>query len=181
MNLPKLKRIETHLYGLGVFADEDILAGTLIDSFNGSFAPSLSASQLPTSTTGFDGRHAIQCARYIWRDGKKNGFARYLAHSCEPNCGIVGRFNIISMRNIKKGEELTWDYAMTEVSDAQMKCLCGSSNCRGLIGSLEYLNESQFRDFVIRNRGFISKWILEENQRNILEIYGYLYNLLARG
>ncbi len=163
MALPRVERRETHTYGLGVFAREDILAGTLIDEFNGDeFVSAPSASLLPTSDTGFDGRHAIQCGKTLWRDGKIDGIARYLAHSCNPNCGIVGFFKLVTMRNIKAGEELTWDYAMTEASDARINCLCGASDCRGIIGSYLYLTPEQWVDFVVRCRGYISHWLLDE-------------------
>ena len=157
----KVERHETHTYGLGVFAREDIMAGTLIAEFDGEFANALSASTLPTSDTGFDGRHAIQCGRYLWRDGKIDGIARYLAHSCNPNCGIVGYFKIVTMRNIRSGDELTWDYAMTEASNARIECLCGAPNCRGIIGSYLYLTPEQWIDFVVRCRGYISHWLLD--------------------
>ena len=65
------------------------------------------------------------------------------------------------MRNIKAGEELTWDYAMTEASDARIECLCGAPNCRGIIGSFLYLEHDQLIDFVIRCRGYISHWLLD--------------------
>ncbi|MFN9901186.1 MAG: SET domain-containing protein-lysine N-methyltransferase, partial [bacterium] len=35
-------------------------------------------------------------------------------HSCEPNCGTLGTSSVIAMRDIETGEELTFDYAMTD-------------------------------------------------------------------
>jgi SET domain-containing protein len=43
----------------------------------------------------------------------KENTARYINHSCRPNCeaeGPKGRIYILSTRNIKAGEELTYDY-----------------------------------------------------------------------
>ncbi|XP_066928719.1 uncharacterized protein [Clytia hemisphaerica] len=66
------------------------------------------------------------------------GPARYINHSCDPNCvaeiiSIEGRKRIIiiSSRRIEKGEELTYDYKF-DLEDDSMKisCLCGSTNCR---------------------------------------------------
>jgi hypothetical protein len=54
-------------------------------------------------------------------------------HSCNPNTAYVG-LNVVSLRNIMKGEELTLDY--TTFLDERMEpfvCNCGAENCMGLI------------------------------------------------
>ncbi|MEO7924364.1 MAG: SET domain-containing protein-lysine N-methyltransferase [Chitinophagaceae bacterium] len=54
-------------------------------------------------------------------------------HSCDPNTAFDG-LNVLAVKHIKKGEELTLDYA--EFLDDNMEpfqCRCGASNCRGLI------------------------------------------------
>ncbi|KAL8467061.1 hypothetical protein ACS0TY_035953 [Phlomoides rotata] len=72
----------------------------------------------------------------------KGNLGRYINHSCDPNCRTekwmvngevcVGLFAI---RDIKKGEELTFDYNYVRVfGAAAKKCVCGSPNCRGYIG-----------------------------------------------
>jgi hypothetical protein len=55
-------------------------------------------------------------------------------HSCQPNTAYDG-LNVIALRNIKKGEELTLDYA-SMLDDENMEpfeCRCGSRKCRGLV------------------------------------------------
>jgi hypothetical protein len=70
--------------------------------------------------------------------------ARFLNHSCDPNCktqkwGVRSeqKLGIFAARNIKKDEELTYDYQY-EVPNSDItslaKCLCGSSNCRRYLG-----------------------------------------------
>ncbi|KAL3845491.1 hypothetical protein ACJIZ3_002894 [Penstemon smallii] len=72
----------------------------------------------------------------------KGNLGRYINHSCDPNCRTekwmvngevcVGLF---AVRNIKKGEEVTFDYNYVRVfGAAAKKCVCGSPNCRGYIG-----------------------------------------------
>jgi hypothetical protein len=61
----------------------------------------------------------------------------FFNHSCEPNAGIKGQIFLIAMRDIRKGEEVTFDYAMClhetkEARQYRMKCRCESPNCRGL-------------------------------------------------
>ena len=66
-------------------------------------------------------------------------------HSCEPNCGLGGQITFVAMRDIQRGEELTFDYAMTDGDFRGMhkesmnqwgddiECFCGSPNCRRII------------------------------------------------
>lgn len=68
--------------------------------------------------------------------------ARFINHSCDPNCEAVGeksRIFIEALRAIKSGEELTYDYAYerekntTEEDEKLYVCHCGSPKCRGTI------------------------------------------------
>jgi len=76
-------------------------------------------------------------------------------HSCNPNCGIrnnsFGGFDFIAMRDIAEGEEITWDYAISEyVSMAGVSCRCGSPDCRGTFGGWSTLPEpirKKYSDF----------------------------------
>ncbi|CAH8559213.1 unnamed protein product [Heterobilharzia americana] len=67
------------------------------------------------------------------------GLARYINHSCDPNCTaeILNCDNsnhivIIANKNIEKGDELTYDYKFDLEEDRwdRIPCLCGSANCR---------------------------------------------------
>ena len=63
----------------------------------------------------------------------------YINHGCDPNVGFGGQIFMIAMRNIKKDEEIVYDYAMVMCSNEdsnsyfKIKCLCGSKKCRGYI------------------------------------------------
>lgn len=56
-------------------------------------------------------------------------------HSCEPNCGFGGQIFIVAMRNIKAGEQLTFDYAMVlgDKTKYRLRCHCGSKMCRKFV------------------------------------------------
>lgn len=59
-------------------------------------------------------------------------------HSCNPTCGFRGQITLVSRRDLMPGDEVTYDYAMTDVGVAEekwlaMKCFCGSTNCRKFI------------------------------------------------
>ncbi|CAL5057754.1 unnamed protein product [Urochloa decumbens] len=72
----------------------------------------------------------------------KGNLGRFINHSCSPNCRtekwmVNGEvcIGIFAMRNIKKAEELTFDYNYVRVSGAApQKCFCGTAKCRGYIG-----------------------------------------------
>ena len=77
-------------------------------------------------------------------DGRRGGNdARFINHSCDPNCEIVitrGRVYIHALRDIPEGEELSYDYwYITDESytldDLRRiyPCRCGSSKCRGTL------------------------------------------------
>ncbi len=67
------------------------------------------------------------------------GIAAFINHSCAPNCEpdeIGGRVWIFALRNIKAGEELTYDYNLYdgELNDKSI-CHCKAKNCRGTMYS----------------------------------------------
>ncbi|XP_010533983.1 PREDICTED: histone-lysine N-methyltransferase ASHH2-like [Tarenaya hassleriana] len=74
--------------------------------------------------------------------GAKGNLGRFINHSCYPNCRtekwmVNGEIciGIFALRDIKKEEELTFDYNYVRVFGAAgPKCYCGSSRCRGYIG-----------------------------------------------
>lgn len=60
--------------------------------------------------------------------------AWHMNHSCNPNVGFDAHDNFVAMKNIKKGEELTWDYGFDESNHAfRMKCACGAKKCRKVV------------------------------------------------
>jgi hypothetical protein len=64
--------------------------------------------------------------------------AMLLNHSCEPNLGVRENqwcaYDFVALLGIDVGEELVFDYAMTEHAlVAPLSCLCGSAACQGEI------------------------------------------------
>ena len=57
----------------------------------------------------------------------------YSNHSCDPNLGIRGEITFVAIRNIRVGEELTHDWAMTDDDDYSVECSCGAGNCRKIL------------------------------------------------
>jgi hypothetical protein len=62
-----------------------------------------------------------------------HGTAMFINHSCDPNCEteeIDGRVWIQAIRDIKAGEELTYDYHLYDGDDDEARCNCGAASCR---------------------------------------------------
>lgn len=62
--------------------------------------------------------------------------AKYINHSCEPNCEadfVRGRIWIVALRDIEPGEELCYDYGYDMDQFFDHPCLCGAPSCIGYI------------------------------------------------
>ncbi|KAK8176453.1 hypothetical protein BC567DRAFT_89958 [Phyllosticta citribraziliensis] len=73
-------------------------------------------------------------------DGFRGNIARFVNHSCNPNCRMEKwtvngevRMALFADRYIMTGEELTWHYNFESYGQEQ-PCYCGSVNCAGVIG-----------------------------------------------
>jgi SET domain-containing protein len=148
MDSPKIKLKRTKKFGLAVFATKKIKKNEAIAQFDGKYYPE------NAEWTKFINDHVIQCAPKLWRDS--DGIAKFINHSCEPNCGIKRKFNVVAMRDIKKGEQITWDYEMTENSSWWvLKCKCGSPICRKRIGAYKNMPAEIRKKY----KGYISSWL----------------------
>lgn len=68
---------------------------------------------------------------------------RYMNHSCDPNTWFDGPDTLIARRDIHPGEEVTYDYAMTEIAgNLDIPCSCGSPLCRGRVTCRDHLDPS---------------------------------------
>ena len=74
--------------------------------------------------------------------GQRGNAARWINHSCAPNCEAVdegGRIYIEAIRRIRAGEELGYDYNITleerhtAAERRRWECLCGARICRGTL------------------------------------------------
>ncbi|XP_062516444.1 histone-lysine N-methyltransferase ASH1L-like isoform X2 [Corticium candelabrum] len=95
-------------------------------------------------------------------DGHNMGSkARFVNHSCEPNCEMqkwsvngVDRMGLFALRDIAAEEELTYDYNFDPLDNEPQKCLCKSAKCRGYIGSRNGRSKRSVllgREFIFRN------------------------------
>jgi uncharacterized protein len=144
---------DSRIHGRGVYALRAIREGERIIEYRGERITWRQADRRPPSDpddphhTFFfsldDGRHVI--------DANVGGnSARWINHSCEPNCETEesedGRVYIQAMRDIRRGEELSYDYRLivdgrvTPTLKRQYQCRCGSTQCRGTMLDLKKHN-----------------------------------------
>ena len=137
--MPLIQVRQSAVHGRGVFAARPIRKGRRIIEYTGRRVAwkSIPADVNGTHTFLFginDGTDVI--------DPEIGGNeARWINHSCDPNCEAIeeddGRVFIHALRNIRAGEELSYDYQLqvdepiTRAVKAESACHCGSSNCRG--------------------------------------------------
>ncbi len=114
-----------------------ILAGETVAAFGGGCISGATLAALPPDQQG----RSIQIDEDLYMAGSvfADG-ADMVQHSCSPNCGIVSGVLVVAMYNIGEGDELTYDYAMTDGSVAdEFECRCGAANCRGRITGNDWM------------------------------------------
>ncbi len=120
--------------GTGVFARELIKKGTLVAVWGGVVLTRQELRAIVRRYPGF--RYPVQINTNFWigpLSYKELDEGEYFNHSCEPNCGVFGSNMLVAMRDINSGEEITFDYSMTDSQDLKMVCHCGTSSCRKII------------------------------------------------
>ncbi|MEX0287766.1 MAG: tRNA-dependent cyclodipeptide synthase [Flavobacteriaceae bacterium] len=141
---------ESQIDKKGLIARRRIFAGEIVYSVSGTIIDCPTRYTFPISNClyidpyGFDGQ--------------------YQNHSCSPNCGIRNRNQIVALRDIEKGDEITIDYAMigfsygNEISPEELFCNCGSPECRGRLGCFQELPLEKRSKY----EGFISSYLTVE-------------------
>lgn len=124
--------------GYGIYASRDIKEGEIIFKGEGK-AQRIITKRFVEKNWNEDEKMHFRRYAYpvseelfiLWDDDPSEWAPQN--HSCEPNSMYDG-LNEIAIKNIKKGEELTLDYAQfLDENMEPFQCQCGSSKCRGLI------------------------------------------------
>jgi hypothetical protein len=129
------------IHGNGVFARRKIPAGTRIIEYKGeriNWKEALRREALKETESTHTFLFSLEDGRVI-DGGRRGNDARWINHSCEPNCEAReedGRIFIYALRDIARGEELNYNYGLvlderyTPALKRAYACLCGSPNCR---------------------------------------------------
>lgn len=121
--------------GKGLFAKEKILKDEIVVDFSKGPGKILKDKEFKKFfDSGYDyGIQVEEDAIFAATGDEELEEADFINHSCNPTCGIKDSLKIVAMRDIEIGEEITFDYAMSESTPYSIKCECGSKNCRKLI------------------------------------------------
>lgn len=156
---PRLEVRDTGAKGRGIFALEPIRAGELIAAWGGTVVPAALMHLVSTELT----KLSVQIEDDLYLVEDRPGPGVYINHSCDPNAGIAGSHLLVAMRDIAPGEEVCFDYAMTDGSPYdEFECACGAANCRGRITG----NDWRLSELWQRYDGFFSLYL----QRRIAQL-----------
>jgi hypothetical protein len=162
---PSLEVRTTRKYGKGVFTKKNIRKDSLLAIFGGHIYTIKEEKNIPEEIRD----NGLQIHDNIVIgiiNNKEIEDAIYFNHSCEPNSGFKGQLLLISMKDIKKDEQITFDYSMvlssSKKNSYKMKCLCGSKNCRGIIDEEGWKNPKLQKKY----KGYF-QWYLEEKIKKL--------------
>jgi uncharacterized protein len=140
--LPLVQVRRSRVHGNGVFALRRIRKGTRVIEYTGERVSHKEADRRYEMHDPHDNHTFlfILDERTVIDAGVGGNEARFINHSCEPNCESVienNRIYIYATRTIEPGEELAYDYQIQREEgdppnvDAIYGCRCGAPACRG--------------------------------------------------
>ncbi len=157
---PKIEKKESQKSGYGLFAKKDIAKNEVVIDFSqgpGRFISNQEMEELYKKHYDYGIQTGDNMFFAATDDGELEA-ADFLNHSCDPNCGIKNFLMIVAMRDIKSGEEITFDYAMSESSDFSMPCACAALDCRKMITG----NDWKMPKLQQKYKGYFSDYLQEK-------------------
>ena len=143
---PPIITRRSKVQGRGVFATRDVTEGERIVEYTGARISSDQADAQSPDDDRLRRHHTFLFAvdAEVVIDGAEGGNdARFINHSCDPNCEVVitrGRVFIHAIRDIPVGSELFYDYWYVTDESYTLEdlrriypCRCGSAACRGTL------------------------------------------------
>jgi hypothetical protein len=135
MKLYKVKK--SNIDNRGLYAAKNIKAGTIVIHYKGKLITKKETEKNPK----YDNDKAIYLFnlnnRYDMDGDFSYNTARLINHSCSPNCEVDGKglkLWIYALKDIKKGEELSYDYGFGyDENYKDFICKCRAKNCCGYI------------------------------------------------
>lgn len=145
--------------GFGIVAKKNFLAGDILFEIKGKIISCDVGDGLDEETRSNTFRFDEE--KYL---SPKGEIADFLNHSCEPNSGVIKKNKklfLVAILDIKKGEEIVFDYSTIIASDDiwKMKCSCGADNCRKIIKKFNTIPK-KIKDKYI-NLGIVPEHILD--------------------
>lgn len=150
----------------GVFASEFIPIGTLIWRL--------------TETKKYSKEEWEKLPEEIKKDAYPNSDGDFVVatgkgeswnHSCDANTWWTGDNELSARRDIQKDEELTYDYATTDIDETKgtdiaydWECECGSKNCRKILHWNDILNPDIYKEYKGHLPAWVEKFVKKQKQ-----------------
>ncbi|XP_077149231.1 histone-lysine N-methyltransferase SETD1B [Ranitomeya variabilis] len=138
----KIRFCKSHIHDWGLFAMEPIAADEMVIEYVGQNIRQVIADMREKryEDEGIGSSYMFRVDHDTIIDATKCGnFARFINHSCNPNCYAKvitvesqKKIVIYSKQYINVNEEITYDYKFP-IEDVKIPCLCGAENCRGTL------------------------------------------------
>jgi uncharacterized protein len=130
---PKTRIARSPIHGRGLFASRALRKGEIVAIKGGHVLdrPTLRRVRHRIAESYLQIDDGFYIGAIMGREVRKNKM--FLNHSCEPNVGMRGQVTFVALRDIKAGEELTYDWAMEENSSARTLCHCRARRCRKIL------------------------------------------------
>jgi len=141
---------KSKIHGKGVILTRDVKEDETLFKFTGE--------SIKNNLDWYHGSNWLQVGYLEWIIPAPGTVGNFLNHSCNPTAGVKGRNTIVAMRPLKKGDEVTIDYALSETYPLwHMSCICGSKNCRKVVKPYQDLSPQRQRKYV----KYTSKYIID--------------------
>ena len=150
----------------GVFAKKLIKKSEIISASGGSIVTEQEYRKLQKKVFKDIHHYATKVADGLYLAYHKKDLEAddFFNHSCNPNAGIKGHLLVVAIKDVKPGEEITYDYAMTDFDEnTYFKCNCGAKNCRKIITGNDWKKPALQK----RYQGYFSWYIQEKIYVNI--------------
>jgi len=163
---PKTKVRESKIHGRGLFATAAIAKDEIVAVKGGHIVEGKILREKITPVLG-PVETQIDDDLFIApvTDEERELSMLYLNHSCDPNLGVRGEITFVAMRDIRAGEELTHDWAMTDDDDYSLKCNCGASACRQILTGKDWQRSDLQRRYAGYFSGYLARKISLEGRR----------------
>lgn len=139
-----VKVVATEMKGYGLVTETDLSEGLFIYEYIGEVVdePAFRKRMVEYDQRRLKHFYFMMLTKNAFIDATvKGSLARFCNHLCAPNAfvdkWVVGdklRMGIFARRDIKRGEEITFDYNVDRYGAQLQKCYCGAPNCLGWMG-----------------------------------------------
>lgn len=133
---------KSKISGEGVFASQNIPKGKIVVIMKGERKLLIHKNKKDAMSNP----NMVGLGKDLWIDPTLPIVS--MNHSCDPNLGTKGTVTFVALRDIKKDEELTFDYSTSEDGLWTIKCKCGSKNCRKIIRGIKYLPLEVYKKYL---------------------------------